>query len=235
MSAIKSIRKGIKVAIIEIHDISENRINFLNHTLRLLKSHQIGTFELLPLLHENDDEKYQKYIDTILSLEQHIIMHGPTHWEDGLHSEFSMASHKETLGRMKYMLYLFKNAFGYVSDTFVPPLWRFNDYLLDVLKSLNIKYTANVSDIIDLERNCKASIPTLSFEGGNKGLDLIFLLASTGTFKYLTSLKMPIRIPIHPDDVYLFPYISALISKLKKNGYSFYNYEQFMNEFKHIL
>ncbi len=230
MPKLKSISRDIKYAIIEIHDITSERMNFFRHALRLLKSHQITTFELLPILQERDDAKYNSFIEALKDTEQHIIMHGPTHWDDGLHSEFSQASYKETIGRLKYMLHLFRSSFGYISDTFVPPLWRFNDHLLDAMNELHIKYSANVSGIIDVNQKLQGYIPTLSFEGGNKGLDLIFILASTGTFTYLVSKKMPIRIPIHPDDVPLFPYISALISKLKKNGYQFYNYVQFMKE-----
>lgn len=168
----------MKLAIVELHDVSPYyRAEFLK-ALELLEEVGLNRFSLLvvPYFWEcaplgGDTE----FLNLLRSFNTEILLHGYTHkgkkrvqdvlWTDG-EGEFGGLDLSETYERVQAGLELLEYL-GLKTEFFAPPAWIGNPYLDDVLYSLGFVGVAYRWHIKDLKEEKGIKSPVLTFSNRN--------------------------------------------------------------------
>ncbi len=168
----------MKLAIVELHDVSPYyRVEFYK-ALELLEEVGLDRFSLLvvPYFWEYAPLGGDlSFLNLLKSLKVELVLHGYTHkgkkrlqdllWTDG-EGEFGGLDLTETYKRVQSGLELMEY-FGLNTEFFVPPAWIGNPYLEDVLYSFGFRAVAYRWHIKDLHHNRVIDSPTLTFSNRN--------------------------------------------------------------------
>ncbi len=216
-------------AIVAIHDASpayQKQINKISETLAK-EGIEDFSYLVIPKLRNGEANRItlnEEFISSLKDSGKDLLLHGYTHWKRMSQNEFSGIRYEMAKEKLDAGKKMFKEAFGYIPDGFVPPMWMMSKQALQAVKDSGFRYTVHYGTIIDFEKDLKVKT-SIILNGG------IFFTPSI--FKSIIRIETskPLQIAFHPKDTGVRAKVMIkLLRMAQRKGYEFVDYGGFIKE-----
>jgi len=219
-------------AIVAIHDASpayQKQVNKISETLAKEGIEQFS-YLVIPKLRNreaNQINSNEEFVSSLKDSGKDLLLHGYTHWKRVSQNEFSGIRYETAKEKLDAGKEMFKEAFGYMPDGFVPPMWLMSKQALQAVKDSGFKYTVHYGTVIDFEKNLRVKT-SIILNGG------IFFTPSIVKSIIRIKTSKPLQITFHPKDTgFRAKVMVKMLRMAQRKGYEFFDYAGFIKSLEH--
>ncbi|MEO9320424.1 MAG: DUF2334 domain-containing protein [Nitrososphaera sp.] len=219
-----------KFATVTIHDVTPAYESRIVRAAELLSKLEVPFgFAMIPLFRSNekfDISNNQRWLGSILSYNQPVVLHGLYHEDvQGNIEDFHNFSYVAAVDHLRKGQAILSKS-GITPGVFVPPTWAVNKYTIDALQQTGFSLVETDQEILLLRKNTRLHCSILNWDRGSPYFNALSLGLNRRKFrdKILNNSQM-VRLAIHPkDDDRALADQSEMITSLKEMNYNFLDY-----------